>query len=316
MSDVTYTTYDTVGKAEDVSDLITSITPTETPFLSSISKEGIDATNPQWQEDSLRAPAANKNVQGFDAVATARTPTVMRQTYTQILADTFKISKTDDRVKKYGRDKEVAYQSMKMGKELKKDLEFALVGAAQNAAVGNGTDTPSAMASAFGQAVGGAAMIHSDLIESNGGTARAFTEALLLSVHQKAYNAGAEPKLLMINPSDSLKIAEFTGASGRNRTINDGSKKVVNAVDIYVSPFGELKVVLNRVMKKFVADPASVGEALVYNPDFWKLLVLRDWKREELAKTGDNEKHMMVGEFSLKHRNFKATGRITDLNGS
>jgi hypothetical protein len=32
-----------------------------------------------------------------------------------------------------------------------------------------------------------------------------------------------------------------------------------------------------------------------------------------LAKTGDNEMHMLVGEFSLKHLNQKASGMINAL---
>lgn len=317
MSEVNFTTYEQVGKAEDVSDLISTITPSDTPFLSTIGKETIDALNPQWQEDSLRAAAVNKTVQGADASSTIRTPTVMRTTYTQILQDTFRVTKTADRVKKYGRDKEVAYQAMKMGKELKKDLEFALVGAAQNSAVGDATATASTMASVFGNSSGSGtpAMIVTGLRLLNGGTARAFTEALLLSIHQLAYNAGADPSILMINPSDSTIISAFAGASGRSNRVENTARKVVNAVDIYVSPFGQLKVVMNRVQKKYVVSTTN-GEALLFDPDMWKLLVLRDWARSQLAKTGDNEKHQMIGEFSLKHRNFSATGSIGDLNGS
>lgn len=103
-----YSTYDQIGIAEDISDVITNISPTKTPFQTSIGSEKVDNRLFQWQEDSLRTQAANKFLEGFTATDIARTPTVMRQNYTQIMSDVFKISTTADAVKTYGRAKETA----------------------------------------------------------------------------------------------------------------------------------------------------------------------------------------------------------------
>ena len=57
--------YDQVGKAEDVSDIITDITPTDTvPFFSMIKSEKVNARVFEWQEDSLAAAANNAQVEG------------------------------------------------------------------------------------------------------------------------------------------------------------------------------------------------------------------------------------------------------------
>jgi hypothetical protein len=53
--------------------------------------------------------------------------------------------------------------------------------------------------------------------------------------------------------------------------------------------------------------------ALLYDPSYWRLLVFRNWFREVLAKTGDSMKQMVIGEFSLAHKNFKASGSITGI---
>ena len=58
-----YTSYDQVGKAEDVSDIITDITPTDTPS-SMIKSEKVNARVFEWQEDSLAAAANNAQVEG------------------------------------------------------------------------------------------------------------------------------------------------------------------------------------------------------------------------------------------------------------
>ena len=111
----------------------------------------------------------------------------------------------------------------------------------------------------------------------------------------------------MIKPADSLIVAGFAAASGRTRDFETGTK-VVNVVDIYVSPFGTQKVVLNRFMK---AD-----SALLFDPANWKKAVLRPFTRTLLAKTGDADRHFIVGEFGLKHVNYKASGAITGLTGT
>ena len=130
---------------------------------------------------------------------------------------------------------------------------------------------------------------------------------MILATNQKLYEAGGDASYLMIKPADSLIVAGFAAASGRTRDFQEGTK-LVNVVDIYVSPFGTQKVVLNRFMK---ADAA-----LLFDPANWKKAVLRPFSRTLLAKTGDADRHFIVGEFGLKHTNYKATGAITGLTGT
>ena len=94
----TYTTYNQIGIKEDISDIISNITPTTTPFLSSIGKESVKNTLFQWQEDSLAATAENAEIEGFTASDLTLSPTVMRSNYTQIQSKTIKISATADAI--------------------------------------------------------------------------------------------------------------------------------------------------------------------------------------------------------------------------
>lgn len=300
-----FKTYDQVGKKEDISDIISNISPTTTPFQSLLKSEKCSNTVFGWQEDSLTAVADNAQVEGFQASDNSLTPTVLRQNYTQIMSKVVNVTATADAIATYGRAKETAYQLSKKSAELKREVEFHLVGKAQNATVGNGTDTARRFANAFGTDVAGAAVIDASVTVD---TAGALTEQDILDVNQKLYEAGSDASYIMVKPADSLIIANFDKAAGRNRTINDGSKSVVNAVDLYVSPFGEQKVIINRFIK--------ATEALVFKPEMWKIVNLRPFTRELLAKTGDSDRHMIVGELSLKHMNYKGTGRITGLTGT
>jgi hypothetical protein len=88
------------------------------------------------------------------------------------------------------------------------------------------------------------------------------------------------------------------------RSLTPKSNNIVNTVNLYVSPFGEQKVELNRFLK--------AKNTLIYEPEMWMQATLRPWTRETLAKTGDAEKQMIIGEFSLKHKNFGAGALILD----
>lgn len=292
-----FTNYDLVGKKEDVSDVISNISPTKTPFQTMIGKDKVNNTLFQWQEDSLASVTTNAAIEGFTAADATLAATVMRQNYTQILQKTIKVSMTADAVSTYGRAKETAYQLSKASAELKRDLENSLVGTKQTAVAGS-----SGVARQF---AGYQAQILAGNITSNAGTA--YTEANLLTNLQTLYAAGTDPQYIMVTPTDSLVIANFAAASGRTRSIDngEGDRKIVNAVDLYVSPFGEIKVVLNRFL--------AATDSLVFDPANWKLCTLRPWVRETLAKTGDNTMMMIVGEFSVKHNNTSASGIVRHI---
>ena len=291
-----YSSYDQVGKKEDVSDLISNITPTKTPFQSLIGNEKISNTLFQWQEDSLRDVVDNAFVEGFTATDETMTPTVMRQNYSQILAKVFKVSNTADAVSTYGRAKESAYQASKAMAEVKRDLENAFVGTKQVAAAGS--------SSVARKMAGAQAQIDAANKVKTGGASTAMTEANLLTALQKLYDAGAEPAYIMVTPTDAQTVAGFANASGRTREISNGSqdRAIVNAIDLYVSPYGEVRVILNRFL--------AAGDAIVFDPEMWKQCTLRSWFRETYAKTGDNVLMGVVGEFSLKHKNAKGSALI------
>lgn len=299
-----FTAYDVVGKKEDISDVISNISPTATPFITAIGEESINNTLFQWQEDSLAAPnTANAAIQGADATETAPVVTVMRQNYTQILQKTLKVAGTTDAVDRYGRAKETAYQLAKYSAEVKRDFE-AIATSTQAAAVGS-----NAAASTF--AAFSAQVATANLLKTGGGltlgsatTGVAMSEANLVAQLQLLYTNGADPKVVMIPPGEAGVVAGFASAAGRYRTIETGGsdKKIVNAVNLYVSPFGEVRIALNRFMPAY--------DHHIFDPAMWKKCVLRPWTRETLAKTGDATKMQILGEFSLKHKNQAASAIV------
>lgn len=296
MSTTHVQSYDMIGKKEQVDDVISLITPSDTPFLSMIGKaKKIKSTFFEWMEDDLRSVAKNAKLEGFEASDSVRDQPSKRSNYSQIFSETFKVSGTSDAVEAYGRQSETARELAKTGKNIKRDLEHSLVGTGQTAVAGVDGVTAREFA-------GYQAMIHADTTED--AATAALTEVMVQNVHEKLYNKGGDASILMIKPTDAKIVAGFADSANRTRDIGQ-EKKVVNAVNFLVNPYGEVKVVLNRLQR--------TSDALMFDAGSWELKVLRPWFREMLAKTGDAERHMLVGEYSLKHDNFKKSGIIVNL---
>jgi hypothetical protein len=109
----------------------------------------------------------------------------------------------------------------------------------------------------------------------------------------------------MIKPADSLIIGGFASAAGRERDIG-ASQTLVNTISVLVTAYGTFKVVMNR--------ENLATNAYLIDPSMFKQCVLRPFSRTLLAKTGDSDKHMVVGEVSVKHTSFADSGMITGLS--
>lgn len=66
-------------------------------------------------------------MEGDDVAFTAITPTTRWDNYCQISNKTFVISATEDVVDKAGRDSEIDYQTILKTKEIKRDMNYALI---------------------------------------------------------------------------------------------------------------------------------------------------------------------------------------------
>jgi len=308
----TFDTYDSVGEREDLSDVIYSIAPTDTPFLSSAAKTKATAVLHEWQTDSLAAAVTNNAViEGDEATLDASTATTRLSNSSQIMDKTVVITGTQESVDKAGRASELAYQIAKRAKELKRDMEATITGniaevtggsstARKMGTLGSWVTTNDDLASDGASGAGAGNAAHTD------GTQRAFTEAQLKSVIKSVWNAGGDPSMVMCGPFNKQKLSGFTGNSTRFDAGADAT--LYTSVDVYASDFGQLQVVPNR----FSRD----RDAYVLDMEYWAVAFLRDFSMHELAKTGDSEKRQLLVEATLESRNEAASGLIADLTTS
>jgi hypothetical protein len=305
-----------VGAKEDISEIIGLISPYDTPCYSQFRKT--EAINPvvHWQEDELRAPKTNAVIEGADAGTFTGSKTGMVLNYTQLFEETAQVSSTAKATKFHGRADEMDFQVMKRGRELKRDIEAAFVGLGQAKAEGNNTDTARLLG-------GVASLINAATTTAAGGAGNPLTEALVLTTHEKVYNEGGDPTQLMVSPYHSTIVANFAyvdpTAGTASRTRDASEARLVNKVEIYDGPFGELAVVTNRWIRgskamDTVNSETDAGEAFLLEVDRWAVPELQPMMTEELAKTGHSEKKLVSCELTLMHENSKASGRISGLD--
>lgn len=310
----TFLTYSAKGLREDLTDVIWNISPTETPFVTSIGRAKAEAVLHEWQTDSLAdASSSNAQLEGddissFDAV----TATVRLNNDCQISRKTVVVSGTEEAVRKAGRKSEIAYQVAKRGKELRRDIEKILVGANQAKAAGNSTTartTASVLSWIKTNTSKGSGGADPSAADGTGtrtdGTGRAFSEAQLKSVLKGVFDhSGDEPELLML-PSAQKQVAS-TFAGNATRMVEADTNKLVASIDVYEYDFGTVRIVPNRFMR--------TTDALVINTDLWKLAWLRPIQMVNLAKSGDATKKMLLGEYALEACNEAGSGGVFDLS--
>jgi len=329
----TQTTYTTTGEREDLESLIYNIDPTETPFLMMAGRGSASSVKHEWQMDRLSDADDNAQLEGDDAAGLTVVETVRMANFCQIATKAIVVSGTDEVVDKAGRNSELSYQLAKRSKELKRDIEFTMVG----------NDTVADMLSAVGAAgaarrsgamqsfyhansvVGGTALPGANISRGaspgadggfntttdilgapTDGVQRALLESTLKGVIQGAWTNGGDPSVIMCGPFNKTVISGFTGNSTRFDRGED--KRLVAAIDVYVSDFGDHRVVPNRFSRE--------RDVFALTPELIEVRYLRPFRQHALSKTGDSEKRQLVVEYTLKNSNNAGHGIVADLTTS
>lgn len=312
-----FRTYAAIGMREDLSDVIYNISPTDTPFMSTVGKTKATAVYHEWQTDSLAAAAANAAVEGADASTATLSPTTRVGNRTQISQKTIGVTGTLEAVDKAGRKSEKAYQLAKASSEIKRDMEFTFLSntvqsngsAGSTARVLGGLQTWLATNGDFGS--GGSAGASGTTARTNG-TNRTFTETELKTVIKEVFESGGSPKILMVTPAHKQTVSAFAGiAAQRYMAPSDAPTTIIGAADIYLSDFGSVSVVPNRFM---VSGNSANEVAFVLDPEYAAVAYLRPFFTNELAKNGDSDRTQLLVEYTLEVKNEAAHGIIADLS--
>ena len=312
----TFDSYDANGIREDLENVIYNISPEETPFYSSIKKVSASNTLHEWQTDSLRSSAANAHIEGEDTSANAMTPTARLGNYTQIFKNAVIIPDTDSGLDKAGRATEMAYQTLKIAKEQKLDIEKALFD-------NNKREAGSASAARELGGVGSFMTTNVNNVGTSGanptgsvpgatartdGTQTVFTQADFDLTMQECWENGGRPDTVYLSAFQMNKALGFAGNNNQRSTVKAASEGVINHMDVYVTPWGTVEFTPTRENRG--------RDVFIMQSDMWAVGVLRATKNTALAKTGDNTKRQVLTELTLISKNEKASGLVADCTTS
>lgn len=296
-------------------------------FMTMASRLTATAVLHEWQTDALSAAAANKQIEGDDAANGTSSPTSRLANYCQIASKYAIITDTQQAVDKAGRSSEMSYQIAKRLGELKRDMELALTqnqGSSAGSAsvarssasveawlttpvgasmVGNSTSIGTGTAQTTpGWTSGGTILKPTD--STVGGT---FVVANLKSVIAACWTAGGNPGVVIVGAAAKQTVSGFVGIATLYREAGATAKgtAIVGAADIWISDFGEHRIVPNRFSR--------AATALVLDMDYWGVAYLRKVSQKEIARTGAAIKRYMDVEFCLVAKNPQASGKIADI---
>ena len=308
----TFDSYDAVGIREDLSDVITNISPEETPFYTKASKSRARNTLHEWQTDSLRASAANAHIEGDATTADARSSTTRLGNYTQIFKNAVVVPDTDEGLDKAGRAREIAYHTLKIAKEQKLDIEKALFD--NNARAAGNSTTARELAGApawlvsnvdFQSGNGGANPIGDGTnARTDDGTPTAFSQTKFDTVMQSIWENGGKPDTVYLSATQMNIALGFTGNNNQRSQVQAGDERVVKSLAIYVTPWGTVQFMPSRENR--------ARDVFIMQDDMWEVATLRPTKNVALAKTGDNTTRQVVTELTLVCKNEAASGIIAD----
>lgn len=301
---------------EDLEDFVYKISPTEAPVMQAVGRKGkFEQPYHEWTVVELAAANdANAEIEGGDATNAAPTLGARFGNYTQIMSKTAQVSTTNERTRGVANLHKMKKQILYKTQELKRDMEARLVGPKVAVAGSDTVARNTAGIAAFlrTNTSRGATGANGSLSGTTGGypsvaetagTARALTETMLKTVIQGAWTQGGNPRFAFTTGTQKVNISAFTGNATRFKKAED--KKLVAAIDVYESDFGQLQIVPDR----FFIDQ----RILVLDPEYVEVGYLETMRNAPLAKTGLSNRRQVWTEWGTIVGNEKAHGMVTDL---
>lgn len=322
-------TFDLASLKESLDPVIWDLFPGDTYFQNTIDKTKVTNTQHQWVFDTLAAAANNKQIQGDEAGASTLVTAIRVSNYTQIARKVIVMSGSAQKVDTVGQAP-FGRAIMKAMKEYKRDVEFDLLGRQGSSA--GATNTAAASGGACAWIWGASAAIpgntiypsvagtngnttgttpsyaSAEVVGQTDGTTAASSVVLadITSAAEMAWADGGEPDVIIASSAQKKYIDALTSLA--TRTVDIGKADMLsiqNSANVIVTSFGTFKVVMSRYL--------NTATTLLLQMDMWAMGQLRAPKVEDLAKTGDADKKLIVGEYTLIARNPFSSAKLQNF---
>lgn len=273
---------------EDVLGLIETLTATENTFLNGLGKTQAIATVHSTLTDTLRTAASRAVAESADATLLANSTPSRVTNVVESIAIPFGVSGIQDAIDHYHGQTESVRQTRKALTDWGNAAEFDIV---RSTLVSGASGTAATLKGII-------SWISTNSTAQTSGTV--FNATQLQNILVDVYDKGNGEQVTDVFVGSLMKrrISSFT--AGATKFIQAVSKEVTDAVDVYDSDFGRLRVHLHRYVQQ---SSDATGRVLGVNMDKWKLAYLRRPMIQDLAVSGDYMKKQVIGDLTVEARN-------------
>lgn len=324
---------------EDLSDVISMISPYDTPFFSMIGTVAATSTKHEWLRDSLAAADSGGAVEGDEFSGATLVDPSRTSNYTQILRKDFSVTGTNEAVTHAGMASQFSYQMMKALRELARNTEQALLCQNDHATAPEGSTSASpatvrTMKGLYHQILDADVAVPADNFvfdvvgtdgtgaPANDTTAAALAETDFNTLLQRMWEAGVAPDTVLASPAAKRDITAFAGSSIAR--FNVDRNELVKNVMRYESDFGTVDVMLERFgpVGGGAAPTADTNEiaaidgsnsAFAFERQHINKAILRPTVAERLPRSGDSERGMILHELTLEVGAIGAAGAWVNI---
>ncbi len=312
----TLTSGNAIGNRENLMDAIYEVYRNETPFITQVcGRATVTAVTAEWQTEDMPAPnPANAVTEGATAGTASNFVTARVNNTCQIFEHVAQVSDTQETVKSAGRGSEMGYQVRLATRKVMRDMEAAALSASPAVTSGN-------------RRMRGLSSWLSTNVEHNGtgatnattgvvtdGTQRALTKALLGSVMRKIADQGGAagvPMTMLAGSFNKAAIDAIVNPGTNERTVAASKKEIVDAVDVWVSSFGPVKIVYSPMQTTDTGCRAR--DVFIVQDDMFDIGYLQPLGSKDLAVTGHSTPRMIKAEATLICKNERASGKVAEL---
>lgn len=210
--------------------------------------------------------------------------------YTQIYRDVVVLSESEQQQSRYGISDPLAFHS---AKKLKEMMRLFDQGFFYNVATAGSATTP--------RTWGGLATFCT--ANTTDLSSAAITETAINNELDTIWTAGGSPTLMVCGSWVKRKINDMYKSYVRTERTERTGGVIIDKIQ---TQYGELDVLMDRYC------PATTAYFLT--PDEIAWLPYREFKNEDLAKTGDGRIWQIVGEYTFVMRQPKMHGKITSIS--
>lgn len=250
----------------------------------------------------------NAALEGADAGPARFSTRTRRTNTTQIFSSTVEVSGSELAVRQAGVKDEIDYQKAMRLRELLRDLENSVINGAADANPPGGNPAGSASSPRTMRGILASIVTHRfapgvDAFPAD----TVVTEAqinLALRTMWESGGGGGGANLIVVGGRQKRAINGFITS---NRRFAGSSETFKDLVSVYESDFGVCQVVMSRHVPR--------GMVLLLDSSRISVVPLagRSFGYKSLARTGDSEAGLIVGEYTMELRNEASHGVITGL---